>query len=97
MSDATSATPEAASAPAHPKLSRLFRLQFESAQDAWVLLYPEGMVQLNASAAEILRRCDGRRHFDDIVTELQTLFNVQGIREQVAALVQEGQRRGWID
>lgn len=95
MSDATSATP--VTVPDHPKLARLFRLQYESAQEAWVLLYPEGMVQLNASAAEILRRCDGRRHFDDIVTELQTLFNVQGIREQVAALVQEGQRRGWID
>ena len=99
MSDATSAsaTPPGDALPAHPRLSRLFRLQFESAQNAWVLLYPEGMVQLNASAAEILRRCDGQRHFDDIVAELQALFNVQGIREQVAALVQEGQRRGWID
>ena len=83
--------------PAFPKLSRLFRLQFESAQDAWVLLYPEGMVQLNQSAAEILRRCDGRRHFDDIVIELQTLFGVSGLRPQIEALVQEGQRRGWID
>ena len=94
MSEAIPAVP---SVPEHPKLSRLFRLQYEAAQEAWVLLYPEGMVQLNASAAEILRRCDGRRHFDDIVNELQTLFNVQGIRDQVAALVQEGQRRGWIE
>jgi pyrroloquinoline quinone biosynthesis protein D len=82
--------------PEHPKLSRLFRLQFETVQNAWVLLYPEGMVQLNQSAAEILRRCDGRRSFDDIVQELQTLFEVQNIRPQVEALVQEGQRRGWI-
>lgn len=80
-----------------PKLSRLFRLQFESAQDAWVLLYPEGMVQLNQSAAEILRRCDGRRQLDDIVAELQALFQVDGIRPQVVALLQEGQSRGWID
>lgn len=90
-------TPSSATLPERPKLSRLFRLQYEAAQEAWVLLYPEGMVQLNASAAEILRRCDGQRQFDDIVDELQTLFNVQGIRDQVAALVQEGQRRGWID
>lgn len=90
-------TPSAPTLPERPKLSRLFRLQYEAAQEAWVLLYPEGMVQLNASAAEILRRCDGQRQFDDIVDELQTLFNVQGIRDQVAALVQEGQRRGWID
>ncbi len=89
--------PAVPSVPEHPKLSRLFRLQYETVQEAWVLLYPEGMVQLNASAAEILRRCDGQRHFDEIVNELQALFNVQGIRDQVAALVQEGQRRGWID
>ena len=80
-----------------PKLSRLFRLQFETVQDAWVLLYPEGMVQLNQSAAEILRRCDGHRHLDDIVIELQTLFGVDGLRAEIEALVQEGQRRGWID
>jgi len=57
-----------------PALDPLFRLQWEVAQDAWVLLYPEGMVQLNQSAAEILRRCDGRRQIDDIVAELQALF-----------------------
>lgn len=83
--------------PQCPRLSRLFRLQFERAQDAWVLLYPEGMVQLNQSAAEILRRCDGRRQLDDIVAELQALFQVDGIRPQVVALLQEGQNRGWID
>jgi pyrroloquinoline quinone biosynthesis protein D len=83
--------------PQCPRLSRLFRLQFESAQDAWVLLYPEGMVQLNQSAAEILRRCDGRRKIDDIVAELQALFQIYGIRPQVVALLQEGQSRGWID
>lgn len=89
--------PSSPTMPERPKLSRLVRLQYEAAQEAWVLLYPEGMVQLNASAVEILRRCDGRHQFNDIVDELQTLFNVHGIRDQVAALVQEGQRRGWID
>jgi pyrroloquinoline quinone biosynthesis protein D len=96
MSQTTDAVQETP-IPTHPKLSRLFRLQFEPVQDSWVLLYPEGMVQLNPSAAEILRRCDGKRAFDDIVAELETLFSVQGIAGQVGALVQEGQRRGWID
>ena len=41
-------------------VSPMFRLQFEPAQDGWVLLYPEGMVRLNEPAAEILRRCDGQ-------------------------------------
>ena len=82
--------------PACPRLSRTFRLQFEPAQDRWVLLYPEGMVQLNPSAAEILRRCDGERTVDAIVSELEAAFNAQGIGPEVRNLLAEGQRRGWI-
>lgn len=83
--------------PSQPKLSRKFRLQFEPAQDRWVLLYPEGMVQLNPSAAEILKRCDGERSVDAIVSELEAAFNAQGIGPEVRNLLEEGQRRGWID
>ena len=83
--------------PAQPKLSRKFRLQFEPAQDRWVLLYPEGMVQLNPSAAEILKRCDGTRSVPGIVAELEAAFNAQGIEPEVRKLLEEGQRRGWID
>ena len=83
--------------PERPKLSRKFRLQFEPAQDRWVLLYPEGMVQLNPSAAEILKRCTGTASLDDIVTSLEATFNAQGIGPEVRHLLEEGQRRGWID
>jgi pyrroloquinoline quinone biosynthesis protein D len=60
-------------------------------------LYPEGMVQLNDSAAEILKRCDGERSLEAIVDELETAFNVSDLRPQVISLLEEGQRRGWID
>lgn len=83
--------------PDRPKLSRRFRLQFEEAQNRWVLLYPEGMVQLNDSAAEILKRCDGVNSLADIVEQLQTAFHVQDLMPQVTSLLEEGQRRGWID
>ena len=85
------------SLPTQPKLSRRFRLQYEEAQQRWVLLYPEGMVQLNPSAAEILQRCDGSRNVDAIVAELEAAFNAQGIEPEVRNLLQEGQRRGWIE
>lgn len=83
--------------PQQPKLSRRFRLQFEEAQNRWVLLYPEGMVQLNDSAAEILKRCDGERSLGAIVEELEAAFSVQELKPQVISLLEEGQRRGWID
>jgi pyrroloquinoline quinone biosynthesis protein D len=82
--------------PERPQLSRLYRLQFEAVQNAWVLLYPEGMVKLNDSAAEILRRCTGQLSVDGIVHELETLFNVQDLAPQVRDMLQEGARRGWI-
>ncbi len=72
------------------------RLQRESVQNAWVLLYPEGMVKLSDSASEILRRCDGAHDVAAITTELQALFNVEGIAPQIQSLVDEGARRGWI-
>jgi pyrroloquinoline quinone biosynthesis protein D len=83
--------------PHQPKLSRRFRLQYEEAQSRWVLLYPEGMVQLNPSAAEILQRCNGERTIAGIVAELEAAFNTQGIAPEVTSLLEEGQRRGWID
>lgn len=83
--------------PTHPKLSRRFRLQYEEVLTRWVLLYPEGMVQLNESAAEILKRCDGERTVAQIVNELETTFSIEGITSQVEALIEEGADRGWLD
>ena len=82
---------------AKPRIGAGFRLQWEPAQNAHVLLYPEGMVQLNHSAAEILKRCDGAHSVDGIVADLETAFSVHGIGEQVRSLLEEGNRRGWLD
>lgn len=79
-----------------PKLSRLFRLQWEEAQQAYVLLYPEGLVRLNPSAAEILKRCDGKREVADIVRELETAFQASDLDADVRAFLDEAQRRGWL-
>ena len=84
-------------AAALPRLSPGLRLQYQAGPTRWVLLSPEGAVQLNDSAAEILRRCDGRHTVADIVSGLEALFDTQGIGHQVQALIAEGQRRGWLD
>ena len=82
--------------PTFPKLSRGYRMQYEQVQSAWVLQYPEGMVKLNDSSAEILRRCNGERSIDAMVADLEILFNTKGIAPQVRELLHEGMRRGWI-
>ncbi|PLC51637.1 pyrroloquinoline quinone biosynthesis peptide chaperone PqqD [Pollutimonas subterranea] len=82
--------------PENPKLSKLFRLQWEEAQDNYVLLYPEGMVKLNTSAAEILKRCDGQRDIAAIVNDLETTFSATGLQADVEEFMRTAQERGWI-
>ncbi len=79
-----------------PAVAPMYRLQFEQAQDAWVLLYPEGMVKLNTPAAEILRRCDGRRSVDEIVGELEVAFAREALRDDVHAFLDQADQRGWL-
>jgi coenzyme PQQ biosynthesis protein PqqD len=43
-----------------PSLAKGVRLQIDSTTGKSVLLYPEGVVELNETAREILSRCDGR-------------------------------------
>ena len=66
------------SATARPLVGRGFRLQWEPAQSAHVLLYPEGMVKLNGSAGEIMSRCDGERMLTEIISDLERTFDARG-------------------
>ena len=83
-------------APAHPAVGTMFRLQFQPAQDSWVLLHPDGIVKLNTPAAEILRRCDGRRSVDEIVAELEVAFACDALRDDVCDFLAQARQRGWL-
>jgi len=45
---------------ARPRLAKGARLQTDSTTGRSVLLFPEGIIELNETAHEILSRCDGR-------------------------------------
>ncbi len=78
-------------------IRKLFRLQWEPAQNAYVLLYPEGMVKLNQSAGEILKRCDGTRDMTALIADLEQAFNTTGLGPEVHAFVADAQVRGWLE
>ncbi|MCC4117691.1 pyrroloquinoline quinone biosynthesis peptide chaperone PqqD [Aromatoleum toluclasticum] len=84
-------------ADACPRVSRRFRLQWEEAQSVWVLLYPEGMVKLNQSAGEILRRCDGSRTVPAIVADLELAFGASGLAGDVAKFLELARGQQWIE
>ena len=66
--------------------SPMHRLQWEPSQNRHVILYPEGMVELNLPAAEILQLCDGTRTLDQIVDTLEAKFETSGLREDIVEL-----------
>ena len=87
----------ALSADSKPVLGRGFRLQWEPAQQAHVLLYPEGMVKLNGSAGEILKRCDGARTVVEIVSDLENAFAATGLANDVQAFMNVALEKQWLE
>ncbi len=79
-----------------PTIAPGFKLQFEQAQDAWVLLYPEGMVKLNQSAGEIMQRCDGKRDVAAVVATLEEAFEQKGLNDDVKAFLAIASQQNWI-
>lgn len=79
-----------------PRIGHGFRLQWEAAQDCHVLLYPEGMVKLNQSAGEILKRCDGQRTAGEIVTDLESAFDTTGLERDVFAFMEIASQQRWL-
>jgi pyrroloquinoline quinone biosynthesis protein D len=80
-----------------PAIGRGMRLQWEPAQDAHVLLYPEGMVKLNGSAGAILSRCDGVRTLADIVADLERTYETGGLAEDVRAFLTMALEKRWLE
>ncbi|NIR58717.1 MAG: pyrroloquinoline quinone biosynthesis peptide chaperone PqqD [Gammaproteobacteria bacterium] len=79
-----------------PAIAPPFRFQWEEAQQAYVLLYPEGMVTLNDSAGEILRRCDGTRTVTTLLQELRSDFPDADLGADVRGFLEEAYEHGWI-
>ena len=76
--------------------SPMHRLQWEEAQQKDVILYPEGMVELNQSSAEILKLCDGSRKLDKIVSDLEEKFSTTGLKNDIISFLEVALKNGWI-
>lgn len=79
-----------------PEIAPTFRLQWEEAQDCYVILYPEGMVKLSQSAGEILKRCDGEKDTARIIAELEADFPGADLRKDVDNFLEQAKNNGWI-
>jgi pyrroloquinoline quinone biosynthesis protein D len=82
---------------AKPAVGRGLRLQWEPAQGAHVLLYPEGMIKLNGSAGEIMKRCDGVRTVSEITADLERAFDAGNLGADVEAFIRLALERKWLE
>jgi pyrroloquinoline quinone biosynthesis protein D len=76
-----------------------WRLQWEESQQRHVLLYPEGMVQLNDSAGAILTQLDGQRDVDGVIEALEARYPEApsgAIAQDVRDFLVDATQQGWI-
>ncbi|KAB0518810.1 pyrroloquinoline quinone biosynthesis peptide chaperone PqqD [Pseudomonas extremorientalis] len=74
-----------------------YRYQYEPAQKGHVLLYPEGMIKLNDSAALIGGLIDGERNVAAIIAELEKQFpGVPELGEDIEQFMEVARAEHWI-
>jgi coenzyme PQQ biosynthesis protein PqqD len=85
-------------ASAQPTLARGVRLQTDSKTGNSVLLFPEGVLELNETAQEILTRCDGRT-VSEIIHALAEEYDVDShmLAADVRQTLADLQRRKLIE
>lgn len=81
-----------------PRLAPHYVFRWEASQDAYILLYPEGLIKLNQSAGEVLKRCDGQCSVSSIIADLQTTFpgTDAAIAEGAQAFISVARGKGWL-
>ena len=79
------------------RLANGYRFQWEPAQDSHVLLYPEGMVKLNQTAALILSKVNNERSLEQIKAELNRQFPDADVDEDIELFVRTAIEKRWLE
>jgi pyrroloquinoline quinone biosynthesis protein D len=79
-----------------PVLVRRARLRADPISGGYMLLLPERGLRLNASAAAILRLCDGEHSVEQIARGLAPPEQEDRVLTDVAELVRQLSRRGML-
>ncbi|KVV01113.1 MULTISPECIES: pyrroloquinoline quinone biosynthesis peptide chaperone PqqD [unclassified Pseudomonas] len=75
-----------------------YRFQYEPAQKGHVLLYPEGMIKLNDSAALIGGLIDGERSVAAIILKLEEQFpGVPELGDDIEQFMEVARAEHWIE
>lgn len=78
------------------ELNPNYHFRWEEPQEAHVLLYPEGIVKLNQTAAAILEACTGASSIADGTAELARRYNKRNLGAEVLKFLEVAHAKGWI-
>jgi len=78
------------------EVAHMFRVQWEQAQNCYVVLYPEGMVKLSTTAGEIMKRIDGESSVAQIIGDLTESFAGADVEQDVLKFLEVAHGNGWI-
>jgi pyrroloquinoline quinone biosynthesis protein D len=65
-----------------------------------VILFPEGAIKLQGTGRQVLERCDGRRTFAQIISELQSQFSDADpvkIRADISQFLEQLRKKRIVD
>jgi coenzyme PQQ biosynthesis protein PqqD len=79
-----------------PKLAKKARLRFDRHSGKHMLMYPERGLELNESAAAIVKRCDGSKSVSEIVDELAKETGAD-VRVDVLAVIADLRKKGLLE
>jgi coenzyme PQQ biosynthesis protein PqqD len=79
-----------------PKLAKKARLRFDRHSGKHMLMYPERGLELNESAAAIVKRCDGSKSVSEIVDELAKETGAD-VRDDVLAVIADLRKKGLLE
>ncbi|HEY8283053.1 MAG TPA: pyrroloquinoline quinone biosynthesis peptide chaperone PqqD [Chloroflexota bacterium] len=80
-----------------PCLAARTRLRYDPAREADVLLFPEGVLMLNQTAAAILKLCDGTQSVQTIVSRLSEHANGIDVMADVLTLLDRLAAKGLVE
>jgi len=86
------------SATTRPKLASKARLRFDRKSTRYMLLYPEKGLELNETAADILKLCTGELSLAEIVDQLSRKYgrDAPDVERDVVAFLQTMADRGLV-
>jgi pyrroloquinoline quinone biosynthesis protein D len=79
------------------KLRKGYRLQWEETQQQWVILFPEGMIQLNDTAGLILQLFESPHVISEAIAQLEARFPQQPITQDVIEFLEDAHEQRWLE